>query len=122
MLKKVEKLEWKPFFNGDIVLDQKKTKLVPILITGSMIVLKSGVVLAASSTPVGAAGAAGGLATLLNELLVVCDYIAWGGMLASGLSWVFGNKTVAIERAVGVTCGYLIIRKSWSYIAFLKSI
>ncbi|MCM3569843.1 hypothetical protein [Neobacillus mesonae] len=122
-MKRVEKVAWNSFFNGDIVVKEEKiNKWIPVVVTGSMIILKTGVVLAASSTPVVAAGAAGGLAKLLGELLVVCDYIAWGGMLASGLSWMFNNKTVAIERAVGVTAGYLIIRKSWAYITFLKSI
>lgn len=119
MLKTVEKVQWKSFFDGDIVVDKEAKKWIPIVVTGSMIVLKSGVVLAAATTP---GGAAGGLAKLLAEMLVIADYIAWGGLIFSGLSWMFNNKTVAIERGIGVTAGYLIIRKSWDYIMFLKSI
>lgn len=119
MLKRVEKVQWKSFFDGDIVVDKEAKKWIPIVVTGSMIVLKSGVVLAAATTP---GGAAGGLAKLLAEMLVIADYIAWGGLIFSGLSWMFNNKTVAIERGIGVTAGYLIIRKSWDYIMFLKSI
>lgn len=78
MVKRVEKMSWKPFLNGDIVLEEKKrNQWFPILTTGSMLALKTGfVVLAASSTPVGAASAAGGLAKLLTEMLVLTDYIA----------------------------------------------
>jgi hypothetical protein len=119
VLKKMEKVQWKSFFDGDVVVEKEVKRWIPIVATGSMIVLKSGIVLAASTTP---GGAAGGLAKLLGELLVIADYIAWGGLIFSGLSWMFNNKTVAIERAIGVTAGYLIIRKSWSYVVFLKSI
>jgi hypothetical protein len=120
MLKRVEKVEWKSFMDGNVMSMEKKSKWIPVLITGSIFVLKAGVVLAASSTPGGAA--AGGLARLMSEMSGIGDYIAWGGLIFSGLSWMFGNKTVAIERAIGVTAGYLIIRKSWDYVMFLKSI
>jgi hypothetical protein len=115
----VEKVEWNPFFDGNVVIEQKKLKWVPIVVTGSMIILRSSAVLAATSTP---AGAAGSLAKLMTEMLAVGDYIAWGMLIFAGVSWMFGNKTVAVERAVGVTAGYLIIRKSWDYVMFLKGI
>ena len=123
-MKKIKKVEWKQFFDGDIVmLEEKKSKWAAILTTSSIFVLKTTIVFAASSVPgAGVAGAAGGLAKLLTEMLVVGDYICWGVLIFSGLSWMFGNKTVAIERGIGATAGYLIIRKSWDYVMFLKSI
>ncbi|WP_227940416.1 hypothetical protein [Alkalihalobacillus deserti] len=65
---------------------------------------------------------ASGLGKLMGEMLGIADYVAWGGLIFAGASWMFNNRTVAIERGVGVTAGYLIIRKSWAYVQFLKGV
>lgn len=116
-MNKVQTLEWNSFMSGEIVLKDIPTKVIPSIISGAFLANKAGIVLAA--TP---AADSTGLAKLMFELLGVADYIAWGGLIFAGLSWMFNNRTVAIERGIGVTAGYLIIRKSWAYVMFLKGV
>jgi hypothetical protein len=117
VLKNTVALEWSSFMMGDIVTKEKPRTLMPSLISGSFLVSKATVVLAAVP---GADST--GLARLMVELLGVADYIAWGGFIFAGASWMFNNRTVAIERGIGVTAGYLIIRKAWDFVIFLKGV
>jgi hypothetical protein len=114
---KTQVLEWNSFMKGEIVPKTSPNKVIPSFVTGAFLVSKTSAVLAAApgvdST---------GLSKLIFELLSIADYIAWGGLIFAGASWMFSNKTVAIERGIGVTAGYLIIRKSWAYIQFLKGV
>ncbi|MDQ1005449.1 hypothetical protein QFZ28_006027 [Neobacillus niacini] len=116
-MKKTIDLEWGSFMNGDIVTKEKRRPLIPSLISGTFMISKATVVLAAVP---GADST--GLARLMFELLGVADYIAWGGFIFAGASWMFNNRTVAIERGIGVTAGYLIIRKAWDFVIFLKGV
>lgn len=116
-MSKTQVLEWNSFIKGEVIPKVSKSNIIPSFVTGAFLVNKAGVVLAAvpgsDST---------GLAKLIFEILGIADYVAWGGLIFAGASWMFNNKTVAIERGIGVTAGYLIIRKSWNYIQFLKGV
>lgn len=109
-------LEWNSFLKGEQEIIKPSKKLLPIIVSGIFLANKALVVSAATMND------SSGLGRLIGEILGIADYIAWGGLIFAGLSWMFNNKTVAIERGIGVTAGYLIIRKSWSYIQFLKGI
>lgn len=117
VLKKTVALEWGSFMSGEIVSKEKPNTILPSIISGALMVSKATVVLAAVP---GADST--GLARLMLELLGVADYIAWGGFIFAGASWMFNNRTVAIERGIGVTAGYLIIRKAWDFVMFLKGV
>jgi len=116
-MEKTQTLDWNGFMKGEIKVKTVPNKVVPSFVTGAFMVSKAGVVLAAVP---GADST--GLAKLIFEILDIADYIAWGGLIFAGVSWMFNNQTVAIERLIGVTGGYLIIRKSWDYIQFLKGV
>jgi hypothetical protein len=115
-LKKTKPLEWNAFLDGDVVEKKTANKLIPATLTGVWIVNKAA--LASAAVPNDATG----LGRLMAELLSIADYVATGGLIFAGASWMFNNRTVAIERGIGVTAGYLIIRKSWDYVQFLKSV
>lgn len=115
---KTQVLEWGSFMQGELSPKKKVNKVIPSFVTGAFLVNKAGIVLA-STVPTGDST---GLAKLIFEVLSIADYVAWGGLIFAGVSWMFNNRTVAIERGIGVTAGYLIIRKSWAYIQFLKGV
>lgn len=114
-MRKVETLDWDSFMGGEGA--SKPSKTIPIVLTSAFMVNKANVVFAATPD-----ADSTGLAKLIYEILNIADYIAWGGLIFAGAAWIFNNRTVAIERGVGVTAGYLIIRKSWDYIQFLKGV
>ncbi|MGE6721062.1 hypothetical protein ACQKGD_27575 [Peribacillus frigoritolerans] len=117
---KTEVLEWNSFMKGECKSKSDSKKVIPSIVTGAFLVNKASIVLAATS--IAPAADSTGLAKLIFEILGIADYIAWGGLIFAGASWMFSNRTVAVERAVGVTAGYLIIRKSWAYVQFLKGV
>jgi hypothetical protein len=116
-MKKAHALEWKGFMNGEIIRKETPKRTIPVVVTVAFMVNKAGVVLAAAPS-----ADSTGLAKLIFEILGIADYVAWGGLIFAGASWMFNNRTVAIERGIGVTAGYLIIRKSWDYVQFLKGV
>lgn len=114
---RTQTLEWGDFMKGEITPKVRPNKAIPSVVTGAFLVNKAGIVLAAAP-----GSDSVGLAKLIFEILNIADYVAWGGLIFAGASWMFNNRTVAIERGIGVTAGYLIIRKSWDYIQFLKGV
>lgn len=114
---KTEALQWGSFMRGEIVKKETAVKkTIPVVLSGIWLANKAMIVSAAEVTE------SSGLGRLISEILGLADYIAWGGLIFAGVSWIFNNRTVAIERGIGVTVGYLIVRKSWAYIQFLKGI
>ena len=55
-------------------------------------------------------GAASGWDTLLRKVLWIVDYLMDGVIIFSGISWMFGNRTKAIELLIGSGVGYIIVR------------
>lgn len=47
---------------------------------------------------------------LISKILVITDYLMDGVIIFAGISWMFGNRTKAIELLFGAGVGYLIIR------------
>ncbi|MDM5199225.1 hypothetical protein QUF79_14485 [Fictibacillus enclensis] len=116
-MSKVKSVKWNEFFKGEIVPKEPRKLLIHTGIGTIFLVNKASVAYAASEI-----ASNNGLGRLMTEILGLTDYIAWGGLIFAGAAWMTNNRTVAIERAVGVTAGYLIIRKSWSYVMFLKGL
>lgn len=47
---------------------------------------------------------------LIQKILWISDYLVSGVIIFSGISWMFGNRTKAIELLFGSGVGYMIIR------------
>jgi hypothetical protein len=60
--------------------------------------------------------------TLFTKVIHGVDWLCVGVFIFSGVSWMFGNRTKAIELAIGGAGGYLIARHSVEIKDFLKSI
>lgn len=59
---------------------------------------------------------------VLNAALSVADYLCIGVIMFAGGSWMFGDRTRAMQHLIGGGIGYLIIRKAPVIQAFLKSL
>ena len=59
---------------------------------------------------------------VINAVLGITDYLCWGVIIYSGIIWMFGNRTQSIERLIGGSSGYLIVRHAKDIQEFLKSL
>lgn len=64
----------------------------------------------------------GAFENLLEPALLMADWLCVGVYIFTGTLWMFGNKTKAMEYAIGAATGYLIIRRAKSIQMFLKSL
>ncbi|MNV63625.1 hypothetical protein D3C71_1562290 [compost metagenome] len=51
-----------------------------------------------------------GWSTFIKKVLEIIDYIMDGVIIFAGVSWMFGNRTKAIEILIGSGVGYVIVR------------
>lgn len=56
--------------------------------------------------------------SILNGL----DWLAAFVIVFSGVSWMLGHRTKAIELIIGVCCGYVLARHALDIVEFLKTI
>lgn len=80
-------------------------------------VLAAGVAVAAPPE-----SAAAGWANLFSAVFNIADYACVFGIMFCGALWMTGKRSEAIERFLGVGMGYLIIRKAWGIMHFLKGL
>ncbi len=92
-------IEWDPFFRGQIV--PKKTKKVLMLQSTSTGALA---MVPASQNKT--------WTEILNTVLGISDWLCVGVIIFAGATWMFGNRTKAMEMMIGGSAGYLIIRHS----------
>jgi hypothetical protein len=59
---------------------------------------------------------------LFGSIMDIVDWLVVGVFIFSGTSWMFGNRTKAIELIIGGAAGYLIARHSIEMRDFLKGI
>jgi hypothetical protein len=57
---------------------------------------------------------------VMSALLGIADWMCAGVIMFAGASWMFGNRTKALEHLIGGTVGYIIIRKALIIRDFLK--
>lgn len=54
----------------------------------------------------------GGFQNIIRAIAQIADYVCIGAIMFSGISWMFGNRTRAMEHLLGACTGYLIVRKA----------
>lgn len=69
-----------------------------------------------------AAAGGGSFETILASALHISDYLCIGVLMFSGALWLFGNRAAAIERIIGGSSGYIIIRHARDIQEWLKTI
>lgn len=112
-------LEWKPFINGEIVKKgagyksstaSKALGIIPVLLVPRAVF---------------AAAADGGSATwseIFTTVLNISDWLCVGIIVYAGATWMFGNRTKAIEHLLGGAIGYIIIRHAEDIRDWLRSL
>lgn len=106
-------LDWKDFMKGDLT---PKKKFRAGLVGGATVYLSSlptNLVMAASTT-----AAASSWNNIWVTVLAVADWLCVGVITFAGATWMFGNRSKAIELLIGASSGYLVIRhavdiKNW---------
>jgi hypothetical protein len=80
-------------------------------LAGATYVAGSSHAVVAAMAPVAQATAdAVGWEKLIAKVLWIVDYLMDGVIIFSGISWMFGNRTKAIELLLGAGVGYMIVR------------
>jgi type IV secretory pathway VirB2 component (pilin) len=59
---------------------------------------------------------------LLTTVLNIGDWLCVGVIVFAGVTWMFGNRTKALELLMGGSAGYLIIRHAVDIRNWLKTI
>jgi hypothetical protein len=112
-MKKCVTVQWKPFFEGEVKdVKQVKGYILQSASTGMMMAVAA----VANETTNGS------WLRLLNALWNISDWICIGVIMFAGASWMFGNRTKAIELLTGGAIGYLVIKHSVDIQKFLSAI
>lgn len=59
---------------------------------------------------------------IFNMVLNLADWLCVGVIIFAGVTWMFSNRTKAIEQLIGGCSGYLIIRHAKDIQEFLSNI
>lgn len=114
---RTETLKWKEFLNGEIIPQDKKPDIKTGMIGGmSLYATTAPTKLVLASTV--AATAADPWTQVWVSLLTIADWLCVGVITFAGATWMFGNRSRALEMLIGAASGYLIIRhaidiKNW---------
>lgn len=107
---KTEVLEWSAFMQGDVI-----PKFAPAAFPAYLLVISPQALTAAGS-------AANTWVEIFDTILMVADYLCIGVFVFAGVTWMFANRTKAIELLLGGSIGYLIIRHAEDIMHWLKNL
>jgi hypothetical protein len=112
-------LDWNAFMNGKVT--PKVSTSVSVMKSASSV--HSFLIVPQNVVPVIAASAKGSaFAHVFATLLSIADWTCLGVIVFAGATWMFGNRTKAIEVLLGGGIGYLIIRHSQDIRDWLREI
>lgn len=105
-MSKAATLDWGAFHRGDIVVKDRKSIVKKTAATVHLALLPKTAFAAI------AAEAAGGdtWTEIFVTVLSIADWLCVGIIIYAGITWMFGNRTKAIEFLMGGSIGYLIVR------------
>lgn len=63
-----------------------------------------------------------GFGGVVKAALDIADWLCVGVIMFAGGSWMFGDRTRAMQHLIGGGVGYIIIRKAYIIQQFLKSL
>lgn len=104
---------------GEIVTKERKEAASIVAKTASTVHL------ALMPTSVFAATTAPGDATwteIFTTVLNIADWLCAGVIVFAGVTWMFGNRTKAIEFIMGGSIGYIIVRHALDIRNWLKTL
>lgn len=101
-------LEWNAFQSGTVVAKVLPPQ-IPVLVTktaGTVHLALIPKTVFASSVTAGSAT----WVTVFSTVLGIADWLCVGIIVYAGITWMFGNRTKAIEFLMGGSIGYIIVR------------
>lgn len=107
-------LDFQEFMKGNVSTNEKNN-------VAMMVETASGVMFLIIPSEVYAAGD-NSWKKILTTLLDIGDWLCVGVIVFAGGTWMFGNRTKAIELLIGNAIGYIIIRHSWEIMEWLKNL
>lgn len=115
-MSKTEVLDWSAWSAGNIVAKNKRDyKTVVTAASTVHLTLMPATVFAAS-------GGADTWNNVFHTVLNMADWLCVGIITFSGVTWMFGNRTKALEFIMGGSIGYIIIRHAVDIRNWLKTL
>jgi len=120
MFTKVETVKWADFFASGTSVEPK--------VTGNPTINKLAAIGGTAHTilmPTSVFAATAGQATfteVLATVLGIADWLCVGIIIFAGTTWMFGNRTKAVEFITGGAIGYVIIRHAVDIRNWLKTL
>lgn len=113
---RTETIKWQTFFAND---HKQENKLGAGIVSGATIWLAA----APSKSVLAASEAANdSWSQVWVSALQISDWLCVGVITFAGATWMFGNRTRALEMLIGAASGYLIIRHAMDIKDWLASI
>ncbi|WP_337102309.1 TrbC/VirB2 family protein [Paenibacillus sp. YIM B09110] len=112
-------LDWHGFMRGEVIPLERNQTVSIVAKTASTVHL------ALMPTSVFAATTAPGDATwteIFTTVLNIADWLCAGVIVFAGVTWMFGNRTKAIEFIMGGSIGYIIVRHALDIRNWLKTL
>jgi hypothetical protein len=116
---KTVSLEWNAFMRGETIAKDAKsaTSIIAKTALGVHVMLVPQKALAAAVVTNASAWS-----NVFVTALAIADWTCLGVIIFAGATWMFGNRTKAIELLLGGAIGYLIIRHAQDIRDWLRTI
>ena len=117
-MKKVVALDWNSFMSGSLEPKKVISNVAPKVAGLGTLALTAPVkVLAVTSISTSSSWNG-----IFLTAMGIADWLCVGVIMFSGVTWMFGNRTKAIELLIGTCSGYLIVRHSMDIMQWLRGI
>lgn len=119
-MSKTTTIEWGAFFEGNVVAKSPQRFVAILAKTAGAV----HVALVPTTTFAAVTGSAGEQTwmEIFETVLNISDWLCVGIIVYSGITWMFANRTKAIEYLMGGSIGYIIIRHSLDIMRWLKGL
>lgn len=114
MKRKVEAVQWKEFFQGQVIPKQEVSR--------TAVILSGAVYLTILPTRIAFAAQDDTWGNIWGTVLHLSDWLCVGVISFAGAVWMFGNRSKALELLIGASSGYLVIRHAMDIKNWLASL
>lgn len=112
-------LDWNQFMNGEIVKkgEPHKPNTIAKAVSIVHVLFLPRAVLAAAAD-----GGSSTWGEIFETVLNISDWLCGGVIVFAGVTWMFNNRTKAIEHLLGGSIGYIIIRHALDIRDWLRTL
>lgn len=116
---RVVALEWGAFMAGELTPKQQSNQRLAVARKAAATIH---LLLFPRSAFAAAAGGGDTWAELFSTVLNISDWLCVGIIVFSGVTWMFGNRTKALEFLMGGAAGFIIIQHAVDIRNWLKTL